>query len=207
MSSLRKVHVFLIDQFADWEPSYALAEIRRSLPSRPASYEVKTVALSLDPVTSMGGLRVLPDLTLSQLQTRGSSLLILPGSDAWAAPAYDPALMKAKEFISAGVPIAAICGATLGLARAGLLDTRLHTSNAREYLAPTGYRGQQHYRDEPVVEDGGVITASGLAPLEFARTILARLQVYPAAAIMAWYNLYKTQKPEYYAQLTEALAK
>ena len=46
-----------------------------------------------------------------------------------------------------GVPVAAICGATAGLARAGLLDQRNHTSDAAGYLAATGYAGGAHYVD------------------------------------------------------------
>ena len=48
---------------------------------------------------------------------------------------------KAAEFLDAGVPVAAICGATAGLAAEGLLDDRRHTSNAAEFLAATGYGG------------------------------------------------------------------
>jgi putative intracellular protease/amidase len=50
-------------------------------------------------------------------------MLILPGGTAWD---------EGKN--GEGVPVAAICGATAGLARAGVLDTRRHTSNALEYL-------------------------------------------------------------------------
>jgi putative intracellular protease/amidase len=45
----------------------------------------------------------------------------------------------ASRFLDTGVPVAAICGATEALARAGLLDRRPHTSAAPEALAATGY--------------------------------------------------------------------
>ena len=48
----------------------------------------------------------------------------------------------AARFLDAGVPVAAICGATAGLARAGLLDKRLHTSAAAGYLMATGTRAE-----------------------------------------------------------------
>lgn len=44
----------------------------------------------------------------------------------------------ARRFLDAGVRVAAICGATAGLARASLLDEGSHTSAAAEYLAATG---------------------------------------------------------------------
>jgi putative intracellular protease/amidase len=107
--------------------------------------------------------------------------------------------------VAAGVPVAAICGATFGLARAGLLDERRHTSNDKGWLATSGYRGGARYVNEPAVDDGGVITASAMASLEFARLILARLAVFPPKALEAWYGLFKTGDPACYYALTEAL--
>lgn len=76
----------------------------------------------------MGGLRVLPDLTFEQLRPQDSAMLVLPGADTWdqVPTANLAAVRSAQEFLSAGVPVAAICGATAGLARAGLLDDRAH---------------------------------------------------------------------------------
>ncbi|MEP6550106.1 MAG: thiamine biosynthesis protein ThiJ, partial [Gemmatimonadales bacterium] len=53
------VHILVFDGFADWEPAHALAELRRS-----GNRSVVSVGFNLDPVTSMGGLRVLPDRAL-----------------------------------------------------------------------------------------------------------------------------------------------
>ena len=50
-----------------------------------------------------------------------------------------PTLRDAAQlFLAAGTPVAAICGATAGLAQCGLLDDRDHTSAAAEYLPPPG---------------------------------------------------------------------
>ena len=76
------------------------------------------------------------------------------------------------------MPVAAICGATYALAAAGLLDRRPHTGPARAFLASTGYAGTEHFVDELVVTDGDLITASPVAPVEFARAIFARLGMY-----------------------------
>jgi putative intracellular protease/amidase len=81
----------------------------------------------------------------------------------------------AKRFLEARVPVAAICGATAGLARGGVLDERKHTSASAEYLAATGYAGRDHYVDERAVVDGDLITAGPQSPVQFARATLARL--------------------------------
>jgi pimeloyl-ACP methyl ester carboxylesterase len=65
--------------------------------------------------------------------------------------------------------VAAICGATAGLARAGLLDERNHASCARDYLAATGYAGGDHYIDERAVVEGDLVTAGPQSPVQFAR--------------------------------------
>jgi putative intracellular protease/amidase len=199
------VHLLVLDTLADWEPGYAVAHINRPAPGFPSRYRVRTVGITGKPVRTLGGLGIEPDLALEALEPSQSALLILPGAELWAEPSTDPALDKARAFVAAGVPVAAICGATFGLARAGLLDDRRHTSNDPGWLASSGYRGSAHYVNEPVVEDRGVITAPATAPLEFARTILARLGVFPAKALEAWYGLYKTGKPEHYFAFVKAL--
>ena len=76
----------------------------------------------------------------------------------------------ARRWSEAGTPVAGICGATMGLARAGLLDDRRHTSNAPEQLSPTGYAGAAHYVDAPAVTDRGVITAAAITRVSAKRT-------------------------------------
>jgi len=108
---------------------------------------------------------------------------------------------KAGEFLDAGVPVAAICGATVGLAAAGLLDDRPHTSNAAEVLTAAGYGGAEHYVDQPAVTGGDLITASAVAPVEFAREIFARLDVYTPEVLASWYKLYGQHDPAGYFEL------
>src|SRR5512147_2547629 len=145
----RDVHLFVVDTMADWEPAFAVAHINRPAPGMPSRYRVRTVGLARTSIRSMGGLVITPDLTLSELVPEESAMLILPGADLWQDAATDPALESARDFVEADVPIAAICGATFGLARAGLLDDRRHTSNDPGWLASSGYRGAAYYVQEP----------------------------------------------------------
>lgn len=202
----RTVHLFVLNGFADWEPGFAVAAVNRPAPGRASDYRVRTVGLDRMPVMSMGGLTVTPELSLAELAPSASAMLILPGADSWIETVNDFALDKARDFVKAGVPVAAICGATFGLARAGLLDDRRHTSNDPGWLASSGYRGAAQYVKAPAVEDQGVITAGGTAPLEFARLILACLEIYPPKALEAWYNLYKTGEAIHYFEFVKAMA-
>jgi len=202
---MEDVHLLVLDTMADWEPGFAIAHINRPMPGMSSGFRVRTMGLDRTPVRSMGGLTIVPDLSLSEVSPSGSAMLILPGADLWSDGSTDQVLSLAKEFVAAGVPVAAICGATFGLARAGLLDDRLHTSNDPGWLASSGYAGGAHYVHEPAVDDRGVITASVTASLEFARLVLARLGFFSTQALDAWYGLYKTGDPACYFELMEAL--
>lgn len=205
ISSKRKVHLFVFDGMADWEVGYLTAGIHNpEFQKTPGSLAIRTVAVSDKPVKTAGGLRVLPDLLLSALKPRASAMLVLPGGAAWDQKKNRQAAAMAASFIEQQVPVAAICGATAGLARAGLLDNVPHTSNARDYLAQTGYAGAAYYHDEPAFTAGTLITASGVHPLEFARHVFALLDVYPPRVLAWWYQLHKTGDPKYYAALTKA---
>jgi putative intracellular protease/amidase len=196
------IHLFVFNSLADWEPGFVVAGINNPDGQKaPGRYQVRTVAVTPDAITTIGGIRVLPDVVLDQLSPDDSAMLVLPGGESWDQGGNGEAVEKAKKFLAAGVPIAAICGATAGLARGGILDTRKHTSNAPEYLAATGYRGSHLYQTADVVSDQNVVTASAMKSLEFAREIFKRLDLYEDKVLEAWYGLFKTGDPKYYAAL------
>ena len=196
------VHLFVFHTLSDWEASYVLPML-----NDPAGrYRVQTVGVSREAVKTSGGVTILPDMALTELEPAQSALLILPGSDHWAQGKYPDAIEKAKAFLAADVPVAAICGATAGLALAGMLDNRPHTSNAREYLQALGYGGAAYYQDQLVVTDGNLITANATAPVDFAYHILKKLHVHSSRVLDAWYGLFKTSEPAYFFEWQQAAA-
>ncbi|MFI6278363.1 DJ-1/PfpI family protein [Streptomyces sp. NPDC050988] len=203
----KPVHLAVYDTLADWETGHTTAYLARG------GYEIRTVGASLAPVRSVGGLRIQPDVALDDLRPEDSSLLILPGADLWtvtstatAAGTDDlaPFARKAREFLDADVPVAAICGGTAGLAREGLLDDRAHTSAVSFYLAATGYKGGERYIDADAVTDGKLITAGPTEPVAFAREVFGLLGVYEGEVLDAWYRLFHDSDAEAYAVLEGA---
>lgn len=169
------VYVAVYDSLADWEPGHLLAELRTGrFTGRP--FAVRSVATSLDPITTMGGLRLEPDTRVDEVDPDGA-LLVLPGAELWDAGNGADFAALAQRFLSSGTPVAAICGATLGLARAGLLDNRRHTSAAPEYLAASGYGGASLYQDARAVidDDRLLVTAGPDSPVQFAAATLEML--------------------------------
>lgn len=199
---MKTVHVAVYDTLADWEVGAATAHIANGEWHRePGTFEVKTVGLTTEPITTIGRMRITPDLAIADIDPADSAMLILPGADLWEGDDLNAFAHKARQFVEAGVPVAGICGATFGLAKEGLLDDCAHTSNVAEYLVYSGYSGADHYVDAPAVTDRDVITADAMSPFEFAREIFARLDLYEPHVLDAWYALFAQKDPAGYAVL------
>jgi putative intracellular protease/amidase len=114
------------------------------------------------------------------------------------ADAYPHAQLEklVGELLAAETPVAAICGATVAMARAGLLDDRRHTSNMPSYLSEQvpAYRGAASYEPSLAVYDRGLITASGLGPVEFARAIFNEVGVFSDSDRALWFDMFKHGK-------------
>jgi hypothetical protein len=59
--------------------------------------------------------------------------------------------------------------------------------------------------NQPAVTDNNLITASGIAPLEFSYEIFKKTKVMKAETLEAWYQLYKTKEAKYFYNLMESL--
>lgn len=206
---MHTLYLCILDTLSDWEPGHVLAELRsgRYLKDPALRYSVVLCGSTLDPVTTMGGLHMTPDVLITDIRPVPGDVLVLPGADTWLDPAQAPALRAADRLLDEGIPVAAICGATLGLAHAGLLDNRPHTSNDPAVLKMfcPDYQGENQYVNEPAVTDGNLITASGLAPVEFAYQVFRRLDVMAPATLEAWHGLFATRQPDYFYALMGSL--
>jgi len=192
---------------SDWEIGYLIAELNsgRYFKKGLAAFEVITVGIDRSPVTTMGGITILPTISIDECQLNSTDVLILPGGNTWLESIHDPLLKKVSIALNEEIIIAAICGATVGLAKIGLLDSRKHTSNDLEYLKMfcSHYIGDKHFQKGPAITDGNLVTASGTAPLEFAVHVLRLLDVFRPETLQAWLNLYQThEKKDYFELMT-----
>jgi putative intracellular protease/amidase len=198
---MQDVVLYATDTMADWEYAYLVSGLSLAGRAAPGRHQLRVLGDGSSEVTTMGGLRVRTDGTISDVDRNAVGLLVLPGGETWAE-GHDDVLRLAADLLERGTPVAAICGATLALARAGLLDDRDHTSNAPEFLAVDGYAGAARYRDERVVADRDLITAPATMPVDFAAAVFRRLELFPAPVVDAWYGLYTTGEKCYFDQLT-----
>lgn len=209
MPDVRRSYYYVLDTLADWEAGFALAELHSGRFFRPGAprYETVAVGATRDPVVSLGGVRITPELAIGEFEIGAGDLLLLPGGDHWLEPKHAPVIAFARTALERGAVVAAICGATLGLAESGLFDNRDHTSNdlgALQAMCPN-YRGAARYRSEPVVTAGNLITATGLAAREFAEHIFAALGVMSPATLAAWSGLHRLRTVNEYNALRASL--
>jgi putative intracellular protease/amidase len=186
----KAVYLLVVPGFADWEPAHAIAELRRS-----GQYRVEVVGLSTDSVESMGGVTVQPTRSIADVEPVDVAVFILPGGDRWEQQPVEPELQALLSTLDKHeVPIAAICGATAAIARVGLIRGRRHTSNGLNYLRHhvPQYAEQEAYVDAPAVRDRGLITASGLADVEFASEIMSELGVLSSDDRTLWTTIFRS---------------
>jgi len=200
---MQDIVLYATDTMADWEYAYLTTGLAMAAEQDPERFRLRVLADGQPEVTTAGRLRLRTDGDLDEVVLDDVALLVLPGADTWEQ-GHERVLDLARTMLERGTPVAGICGATYGLARAGLLDSRTHTSNAPDFLAASGYGGSNHYREERVVDDGGLITAPASAPVDFSAAVFRRLALFPPEIIDAWYGLYTTGERRYFDALVGA---
>jgi putative intracellular protease/amidase len=205
---MKKAYFYILNTMADWEAGLAVAELNIGrFFSKPADIEVKTFALSKEPVKTMGGITLLPDYEISDVAANDAAFLILPGAEDWVKPEHERVLSLAKEFLMADITVAAICGATEAMARNGMLDDVEHTSNGLQYLEKMypDYKGGKYYRDELAVTAGNLITAGSSSSVAFAYHILKKLGVMKPEVLDHWCGYFEHHSIDEVMKLVESL--
>lgn len=206
--NVKNCYLYVLDTLSDWEIGYLTAELN-SKRYIPGSVDINFIFVgdSLNSIKTMGGLTIFPDSVITQIDFKEGDLLILPGAGNWMTDENNSLSEIVKELIQKKVIIAAICGATIFLARLGLLNNRTHTSNNLSYLEMVcpNYKGSLFYREESVVVDENVITGTGISPLEFSYEIFKKMKLMREETLEAWYQLYQTKDPEYFMRLIESI--
>src|SRR5919197_4081842 len=104
----RTAHLTLYPGLAEMEVGHLLAELHTGR-FTGTSFEFVTVAESSDPITSMGGIRMVPDASLADLEPADSDLLILPGAEMWDTGGGGGFAPGAGRVLDPGAPVPALC--------------------------------------------------------------------------------------------------
>ena len=130
---------------------------------QPSPFEVVLVAEHAEPVTAVGGMRVIPDHTLETCPPL--DLLVVPGGWGTRSAIKNPHII---DWIAArgrqAETLASVCTGAMLLGQAGLLDGRRATTHwrsldwMRESFPAVTVESALH-----VVEDGDLITSAGIS--------------------------------------------
>lgn len=201
------IFLYVLDTLADWEIAYLMAEVNsgRYIRKGIQKPEIIKVGNDLIPIKTMGGIEMLPDIDVVNMSVHDGDLVVLPGADTWLNGKNQKIIEKIMG--NSKIIVAAICGATAALADNGVLDNRKHTSNDKEYLKMVckNYRGEDFYEYKAVVTDNNLITATGIAPLEFTYEVLKQANLMEHDTLEAWYGLFKTNEPRYFFDLMNSI--
>lgn len=204
-----KAYLYVLNTLADWEVGYITAELNtgRFFDRTKTPVDFVKIGNTTQPIETMGGISITPSASIDSITFNEGDLLILPGADAWFEGGNEKVASLVPDLLKQKVTVAAICGATVALAKHGILNDRKHTSNDKELLKAIcpEYAGEKLYLNQPVVANDYLITATGLAPLEFSYEVFKAANMMKPDTLEAWYKLYSTRDAKYFYALMGSL--
>jgi transcriptional regulator GlxA family with amidase domain len=141
----------------------------------PSPFEVRLVAETAEPVTTTGGMRVIPDVTIDDCPPL--DVLVVPGGMGTRTEIKNERLIAWIAARGKTVEtLTSVCTGSMLLGQAGLLDGRHATTHwralpwMRESFPTVTVEEKLH-----VVEDGHVLTSAGIsAGIDMALRVVAR---------------------------------
>lgn len=187
---MKKIMFVILEQYADWEAAYLSSAIYMLGQDK---FEVKTVSLTKDIVTSIGGFRTVPDYDIHSVPEDYEAVILIGGM-TWRNENAQQVKMLVEKCVENGKVLGGICDAFAFLGTVGVLNNVNHTSNDLNDLkqwAGSAYTGEEKYIKKQTVCDKNIVTANGTAALEFAREVMLTLKIAEENKIIEWYNFHK----------------
>lgn len=194
MASNEILYILLPD-FASHEMVYlmeAISSDEQQLKSNPR-YVNKIVAPTMEPVTAIGGFRVLPDYSFGYIPDDYAALILI-GGYGWLTPAADIVTPIVRKALDKGITVGAICNGASFMAKCGFLNNVKHTGNGLDQLKMWGgdnYTNSDGYIHKQAVSDGKIVTANGSGVLEFTKELLSLLENDTPERIEMYYQFNK----------------
>lgn len=178
---------YLPQDMADWEIGMTVAELAQG-DFTTAPVAITYVSVDGQPLTTIGGMSVTPDKSVTEVDWSAVDGLILSGGEGWwKGLEGDAVLTQVPQLLQRGAVVGAICGAVNALADAGVLNDRDHTGNHLDSLkTKPGYAGEARFQENPVAIGGTLVTASSNGAIPLAKAMLLLAEALPADLAEDW---------------------
>ncbi len=190
---MKKEVVFIIlDQFANWESAYLAAALETDFVTN--NYTISYASTDKNVKTSIGNMKVLPDLTIDAIPSSAEALVLIGANESWRTlgeEAQSKIITTVQQFKKANKVVAAICDGAYFLAVNGLLNDCKHTTNRLEEIKGVGaYTNEDNYVHTALeaVSDKKIVIAKGDSALHFAASVLRALGDIPEQGIRIFYT-------------------
>ena len=112
VSIMKNIYMYVQDTMADLEHGYLMHAL--SLQDMLGEPKVKllTVSKGKKSIKTAGGMTIVPDFNLYDIDTANTDALLLIGGDSWLNNEQDDVLELASKLLQENILVGAICGAT-----------------------------------------------------------------------------------------------
>ena len=190
---MKNIVFVILDEFADWEAAFLSSALNDKNITK--NYTTNFASIDKNLKKSMGNLKVLPDLTLKEIDENDVDGLVLIGGRTWRSQ-IEETNTKIVELVkkfknNPNKVVGAICDAAYFLATNGLLNDRKHTVNSFDEIKDnSNYTNSKNFVEMESVIDGNLVTAKGDSPIHFAKNVMMALGDIPEKNVNLFFDIY-----------------
>ena len=190
---MKNIVFIILDEFADWEAAFLSSALNDKNITK--NYITNFASIDKNLKKSMGNLKVLPDLTLKEIDENDVDGLVLIGGRTWRSQ-IEETNTKIVELVkkfknNPNKVVGAICDAAYFLAINGLLNDRKHTVNSFDEIKDnSNYTNSKNFVEMESVIDGNLVTAKGDSPVHFAKNVMMALGDIPEKNVNLFFDIY-----------------
>ena len=190
---MKNIVFVILDEFADWETAFLSSALNDKNITK--NYTTNFASIDKNLKKSMGNLKVLPDLTLKEIDENDVDGLVLIGGRTWRSQ-IEETNTKIVELVkkfknNPNKVVGAICDAAYFLATNGLLNDRKHTVNSFDEIKDnSNYTNSKNFVEMESVIDGNLVTAKGDSPVHFAKNVMMALGDIPEKNVNLFFDIY-----------------
>ena len=190
---MKNIVFVILDEFADWEAAFLSSALNDKNITK--NYTTNFASIDKNLKKSMGNLKVLPDLTLKEIDENDVDGLVLIGGRTWRSQTEETnskIVELVKKFKNdPDKVVGAICDAAYFLATNGLLNDRKHTVNSFDEIKDNlNYTNAKNFVEMESVIDGNLVTAKGDSPIHFAKNVMMALGDIPEKNVNLFFDIY-----------------